>query len=270
MLKEGFHAGVPALKYHAIDAVSNSKLSRFKQSPAAVKVPFEETKAMRLGTATHDLFLEPDSFVERWLVLPYDTRRTRAAEQLIKLEGTKLGRGDLTITEYKDVSGMVTSLRQNPDAIDLLRNAVAIEETAIWTDGATKCLCKSRKDLAGNGWLADLKTTKDIHKFPYTALDYGYFRQAAWYMRGDKMLSRQAGKFMFIVVASSEPYETQVLTVGSLTLQAAEQELDRLFSNYQVAQELDEWPSALPLDVIDAPKWYINKAFELDLDEVKS
>jgi hypothetical protein len=84
---------IKADEYYAIDAVSNSLISKILKSPAHAKAYLDNqpapTKAMEFGTAFHAAILEPKEFAEQYVVFSGD-RRTKegkaAYEELMDSE----------------------------------------------------------------------------------------------------------------------------------------------------------------------------------------
>jgi len=67
---------MPAEKYHAVDALSKSMMSKLLKSPAHYKAALEErqepSKAMQVGTAVHAAVLEPHLYQQLVAVIPPD------------------------------------------------------------------------------------------------------------------------------------------------------------------------------------------------------
>jgi exodeoxyribonuclease VIII len=67
---------MPAEKYHAVDALSKSMMTKILKSPAHYKAALDEhqepSKAMQLGTAIHTAVLEPHLYSQVVAVIPPD------------------------------------------------------------------------------------------------------------------------------------------------------------------------------------------------------
>jgi len=65
-----------AEKYHAVDALSKSMMSKILKSPAHYRAALEEhqepSKAMQMGTAIHTAVLEPHLYSQVVAVVPPD------------------------------------------------------------------------------------------------------------------------------------------------------------------------------------------------------
>ena len=241
----GKHPKIPHAAYHAIDALNQTVLSGMLRSPAYCKMlkeqPMVETDSMRIGSALHTLFLEgPNEFDERFHVWD-GTRRTKAG----KLEYDKIlksGRTILRVNEWLSIREMYAQLSKDRTVMELMESSLGTEETALWErDGV---LCKSRKDVVGETWIADLKTTRSIKSFNRELTNLGYYRQAAWYMDGEARLGCPANDFFFILVNNTPPFETAVLRLEEAAIVMGAHECQQLFHLYKDCLDAGEWPSA--------------------------
>ena len=71
-------------EYHASPAVSNSKLSRFLESPRLMNTPRKKTPSLRWGSLVHTIILEPQLIDGEWAVMPEGLDKGKGA---ISLEG---------------------------------------------------------------------------------------------------------------------------------------------------------------------------------------
>ena len=223
---------IPASEYHAIDAISNSLISRILKSPAHARAyldtPPEPTKAMEFGTAFHSAILEPDTFAATYAVFSGDrrTKEGKAAYEALQSAGKLI----LTAEDMSVIQGMQKSVFTHVAAAELLSEGEA-ELSVTWQDDSG-FLCKCRPDWWIDSTLVDVKTTEDASPEGFTRaiVKYGYHRQAAWYLRGTG-----AKRFKFIAVEKSAPYAVGVYELDALSLNQGAYECD---------QALEMWDDA--------------------------
>ena len=139
------------------------------------------------GHAAHNLVLGagPET-----VVIKADSYRTNAAKDAAA-EARAEGKTPLLEAEYAVVLAMAAALKTHPIASALLSGQGKAEQSLFWIDPETGVCRRARPDWlperpGGRLILPDYKTAKsaapeDINKALH---DYGYARQAAWYLDG--------------------------------------------------------------------------------------
>lgn len=185
----GIYYDLSHADYHAMtDRVSNSYLSRLNICPAAAKVPQEETAAMTFGRAFHSFILDGmTAFSRDVAVLPELNLRTNAGkEEKAAFQAANVGKAIISQEDVQSIMAMDTSVKAHP----LARNLIGVganEVSIFWTDSFSQLECKARPDkIPGSNTLIDLKKTRDASArgFLHSILQYGYHRQAAFYLDG--------------------------------------------------------------------------------------
>ena len=105
-----------AEKYHAVDALSKSMMSKILKSPAHYRAALEEhqepTKAMQMGTAIHTAVLEPHLYSQVVAVVPPDIDgRTKEGKAWKEAHKSRI---HMTHAEDIDVQGVANSVRRHP------------------------------------------------------------------------------------------------------------------------------------------------------------
>jgi hypothetical protein len=211
-LPTGVHRGIPAPRYHAIQAASASQLRTLHNgTPAHVahkaRTPFIPTWETILGELIHHAILEPSRPFPQLAVVP-ETYPIPEGSTLIKKGGKQVGdpadwswsanfckawkaeqeqAGRIVVkaSDLDEINLAVECVWANPWAREIMEGAHS-EVTLIWDD-ADAFPCKARLDLVPQGaLLADLKTCGDASEsgFERHAWDMGYHIQAAWYLIG--------------------------------------------------------------------------------------
>lgn len=221
----GVHRDVPDGAYHQWDAVSKSRLWLLKDLldvcydadtlKAAIEKGRPDSDALAFGRAIDDFLFYPDIAKHRYKVSEAKTRGTA------KFEAEQAAARPFVLLlpdEAPRVETMVESLRENPLSRALLSGRGSNQLSIAWDDSRTGLRCKARIDRltsfidpnnpdAGEQTThVDLKTARDLDRFNYDALDYGYYLQAAHYKDGCEVLDELRGdarrnrRFLFLVV----------------------------------------------------------------------
>ena len=196
-------------EYHSRLAVSASLLKLLAaKTPAHVHHQyisseaklFKMTPAMRIGSLTHCLLLEPDEVNRRFY------RKTRgSAEEKAEIE--REGYEIVTPAEWDTAFGMADSVTKSPEASALLRGGRP--EVSIFEDRDDDLLpmkCRIDYLLDNDGGIVELKTAADASPGGFQAAVYrmGYHLQMAFYMRmagiGDP------NRFIFVAVENKPPF----------------------------------------------------------------
>lgn len=191
--------GLPFEEYLAIDAVSNSRLKLLDKSPLHYHAnPGKEpTRSMGVGTLAHTATLEPGEYPRRYTCPPLGMRmdkRTTAYKEYLK--NVPAGVEVVKFLDYELGEAIADDIHTCAGLQRFFADDCESELTVIWIDPATGLLCKCRIDKFCPGLgLLDLKTCQDCtpNRFPWDAKKYGYFQQAAFYLRGLKA-AQDAGK----------------------------------------------------------------------------
>lgn len=213
----GIYDNIPYRKYQELPYVSNSYLGRLASCPAKALVPREDTPALIFGRAVHCYILEGKrTFNKEFVIAPDIDKRTKDGKEewdtfLKKAKDKTI----ISSTDFKTICDMKDSILKHPFAPILLKEGVS-EQTVIWRDDETEIICKCRPDRVPSGdkgVLVDLKTTNDASEkaFTHAVINYGYARQAAFYMDGiTKATGMTFDAFVFIVVEKEPPYRVEV------------------------------------------------------------
>ena len=259
----GHHQHFDEQDYHDVDAVSSGRLRDMANCGAAVQLSLEPREKIPtswlLGSATHCAVLEPATWQHRYQIAAIDGRAKKADKQLI--EDLKAdGIDALTPDEGERVRGMVKSVTSNPRIASLLEIATAAEESTFWMrDGH---LCKSRKDLVGDGWLADLKTCADFHRFNYDITSRRYYIQAAHYADGDRRHGRAVSHWFWLVVQSTPPYLSGVKRLRDVDWQAATDEMEMRLEQYIGCKRANVWSQHVAdIEDVGMSKWRYSEIY---------
>ena len=233
--------------YHADTShVSNSQIAKILRSPAHYwqtylspsRLQFD-SQAFKVGRAFHVMVSEPHRFHDQYLVAnqKFD-RRTRDGKVAFEVFlGAANGRvilpADIEYTEtgkpsgllsYEQIVRMRDAVMSHPIAGKLMRAGEA-ESIITWLDSETGVACKSMRDwVTPGGVILDFKSTDDASPsgFRKSVFQYGYDRQAAFYMDGHRTATGTPGKgFVFVAVEKSPPYLCEAYILSDDVIDAA-------------------------------------------------
>lgn len=241
---------MPAEQYRNADGVSKSDLDWITppNTPAHFRahkdglIVEEETDAMRIGSITHRMILEPDTIEGAYNIRPDGMKFTTK-------EGKEwqAAHSDKPIVSYEHHVGvgcMREAVWRHPVAKRLLSGAQT--EQSLFAQDDNGIVRKARLDCipkSGNA-LVDLKTcaSADPEKFGKAVHDLRYHCQAAWYLRLAKLCELERSEFVFICVEKDPPYcvacytlEPQAMELGSRLIMAD-------YQLYLNCVESGEWP----------------------------
>ncbi len=132
--KTGIYRDISSVEYHAGPGLGSSHLRELLRSPlhykTSINSPSKETPAMKLGTATHCVILEPERFEIEYVEAPCVDRRTKDGKALWS-ELEQSGRIILSSDEYIKVTDMANAIRGHDLASKLITGG-ASEQSVYW------------------------------------------------------------------------------------------------------------------------------------------
>lgn len=251
----GLFDGISNDDYHRGPGISSTSLKyatkamKLYHAYVTGKVSFQETEAMRLGTAVHKLCLEALDFSNE-IVVSKKFGRTKI-EQAAKAEfyAANVGKTVIDSDQYDQCRFMCDSLMALPDIGDIFADGKP-EQSGFYVDrsengDSTNMLCKYRPDFRTDWCLFDVKTTRDISdgKFSRTILDLGYHISAAHYLEGDRILKGTTHRqFIFGGVEPEPPYLACLYVLDDDSLQLGELKRRQALAGIRHGRDTEEWP----------------------------
>jgi hypothetical protein len=255
--------GMPSDEYHASIGLGSSGLKRLAKSPLHYRdtPPIDPTPAMRNGTLTHCVLLEPDTVDDRYVVKPFGLDG-RTKEGKAWAATVPAGVEVISDDQLRAAECQADRLRSMPDVGSLLA-AGNPEVSAFWVDEETGELCKCRPDWvapAGDGViLVDVKTCQDASPtgFAKACANMRYHLQAAWYAEGyEKASGQRVLGFVFACVESEAPYATAAYMLDDAAMELGRAENRRLLGLYAACKASNDWPGYSPtIEPLSLPSW---------------
>jgi hypothetical protein len=235
------------------DYLSYSALKAFAKSPnhylQYVNREFVETPAMVLGSALHCAVLEPDEYVNRYVIAPKFDRRTKAGkEQAEAWELASDGKTHITAEQDQAVQAMKHAIRSHDVAFRLLNKTCPELPVEGEIEGMQ---FKGVIDALGDIWVVDIKTTTDASPegFRKQASNLDYHLQAAIYTQ----LTGRA--FRWIAVESAPPYNVAVYEPTVDSMDAAHAYLRNLIADF-IAWDGQPVGYGENIYELDLPPWH--------------
>ena len=260
-----------------LDHVSISELNVFADLPANYKHQFIDgnrrpaSPSQSLGTDIHTRILEPGIWRNNYRVYIKPDGRTIAGkkynEQVESDESA--GLKYLTPTVYDQVERAAQALLTHPQVAQWSKSWI-VERSMFWTDPDTGALCKGRTDAFISGdecAILDVKTTKSIKEFGASIPDYGYHRQAAYYMDGLAHASKGEivpTKFYWLVVEPTGMCHAKVFQATDELIAFGRKQYKVLLQKFMRSKKSNVWPGyGTEIDQLCLPDWYKKQPQEM-------
>jgi hypothetical protein len=246
---------MPEKEYHARKEVSSSLLRVFiKATPAHYKAhidapDFEESAALKFGSALHCAILEPNTFKTRYVQKPQKL-------SLATIEGkawAKANEGKEVVAwdDYERLNRMFDVISNSEKARSWLFSGES-EVSFIGRDALTGVPVRCRTDKLHDDSVVDLKSTGDLASdFQNAVGKYRYDLQAAFYLR----ITGRA-KFKFLVIEKSKPYGIKFVELDQETLTRADRIVTETLLKIKQCQETNIYSSYTEeTETISLPFW---------------
>jgi exodeoxyribonuclease VIII len=247
----GFHQGLSSRDYHAIDAASSHRLGLLKKSPLHLKWsisnPTPPSEAMVIGEAIHTAILEPMRFAHEYIKGIKADGRTKegkaAKEEFAKRAGLR------TVLEpniYNDIQNISIACQGHSLANALINAATEVEVSGFFKDPTTGIFCKMRADAMceNQKTIFDIKSTQDASpsEFEKSIFNFGYHRQAAFYIDGANILGKQIENYAIIAIEKVAPYAIAVYRLQNEAIELGRSENRGLLNLYAECVKNNNWP----------------------------
>lgn len=254
--------------YHDIMALSSSGINLYlKKTPLHywMNSPFnpnrethEQTPAMLLGSVCHKLCLEPTTFNEEFITKIDVDRRTKEGKKAYA--DFLIEAGELTVIDkatHEQGLAMARAFWSNEAVTKLLREG-SPEKPIFWTRNGLEC--KAKPDYYRKGLVIDYKTSDSASPkdFQRSLINYGYYRQAPWYLESVKQLYNETPKgFVFLVQEKKPPYEVAIYSLDPSAIERGWEECQIAADGVQERLASGNW-EGYPREVqnIEIPNWY--------------
>lgn len=235
-------------QYQAAPGVSNSMLSIIRERTPLHLWQYlngpkpESTPAQRFGSLLHSFLLQPDTMKDAYYIKPdgHDGRTAKGKAWTEEHQGKPI----LTADEHNAIEAMVKSVHHHPSAKRLLANATY--EQSIFVDDDKGTRRKLRPDVLPNAgdYLPDIKTCESAHPddFAKAIANYGWYRQAAYYLDGCALAGREYRAFVFIAVEKTPPYAVACHVLDPIAVDLGRLHYSKDLETYRECVASNRWP----------------------------
>lgn len=229
----------------AREIVSTSPARFFYESYLNPNRPAQEESKFDFGTAAHTALLEPDTMLDRIVVVAANDWRTNAAKAE-REKAREAGKVAILAHQAGAISEMGHVLVTHP-IYERAWTGGHAEQTFVWRDPLTEIWLKARPDYVRDdfGLVVDYKTTiaADEASFARRVFDHGYFQQAAWCLDGiEAVTGTRPEEFWLVAQEVDPPYLVQAFRVGPRALDWGKLLNRKAIDIFATCVESGNWP----------------------------
>jgi len=251
--KPGLHFNVPFFEYLTWDALSNSGLKHFAESPAQyrhwllIRDDFVPTDPMIVGSAVDILIFDGlEAFHSKFFKLPAHVQR-RAGTMKFNIE--LLRNGDkipLPAEMWARVFAIADAVQSDPEVAPILERG-RFQVSWVWREPRTKVLLKGRLDVWDPPWIGDLKVTADITprgwKRQIRRLRHDW--QGALYCEAMTALSGELhNQWSWLTVRDKPVHGLEIYDLEQKDLIDSWVEIYEHLQTYEVCNDNNHWPAS--------------------------
>jgi hypothetical protein len=221
------------------DFVSASDIKSYLQSPKKYyydkyeKKEKEEERYNYIGSAIHEMVLEPHQFFENFAISPKFDRRTKEGkENYLSFSNQNRGKIILFEDEMDIIKEVAENAMKNDTLTELLKDSY--KELSCYTiDEKTGLKLKMRPDAfpKTKNTIVDLKSCQDSSpkSFKSNVYSFGYSISAAYYL---DFLNRE--NYVFVALEKQAPYQVALYVLNDEMIEYGRQQ-------YRMGLDLIKW-----------------------------
>jgi hypothetical protein len=274
----GIFTGIPFDEYQKIDALNGSAIVHMRKSPMHYRYtadnPQPPTEAMILGTATHQLILEPDRVGDFAVWGEQESEKVRRGQVWEAFKAMHAGKLIVTKAQRDSMIGMAVAARKNVPVMKYANLKGETEVVMVWDDKVYGRRMKGRIDklIAKGHVIFDLKTTRDCGKYRFGGQAYtlGYHIKMAIYASGYRTLTNHEPKMVLGAIESKAPHESAVYRITTDILLQGYDDLNVLMKKLADCEATNSWPGAEPdeLELTFPTYAYTEQSTEYDMSDL--
>lgn len=222
-----------------VDYYSASDIKNFLKSPKMffydkyTKVKEENQRHFAIGSAVHEMILEPQLFNSNYLVAPkFDKRTKEGKESFAKFNEMAQGKTILFEDEYAMVLEMAVNVKNNHTFMELLNDSY-YEVSCYTIDATTGLSIRLRPDILpkSKSTIVDIKSCIESSpkRFKSDVYSYGYSISAAFYL---DFLKRE--NYVFAAIEKQAPFQSSLYVLNDDMVEYGRQQ-------YRMALDLIKW-----------------------------
>lgn len=256
------------------DHISASDIKTFLKSPRSYYYEKFEKKNKEstarhfvIGSAMHEIILEPHLFKTNYLVAPkVDLRTKEGKEQKAKFEQKAEGKVVLFDDEMEMIKQIAENAMQNHTLVEMMKDSY--REVSCYTfDEQTGLKVRLRPDIMvkTKSTIGDLKSCLDssMRKFKSDIYSFGYSISAAYYC---DFIGRE--NYIFIACSKTAPYEVALYALSDDMFQYGREQYRMGLDLIKFCQDNNYWPSYNEFEVLK--DCYLLGSLNTFMDTVKT
>lgn len=268
--KPGAYPNTSFAEYASWSAVNNSLLRKAALSAAHARAWLDseaddDTESLYFGRMLHFAVLEPAYFDAHVQLEPSINRKSsKERDELAAMKARDPDALWVTQEQAVAIDGMRRSIRESELARKMSGTPGARECSIVWDSGGVRCKARVDKVCPDARILVDLKTTRSARPedFERSALDYGYFEQAAHYTEGAAAVwPGEPWQYGIIAVEKEPPYAVTVFIVDPVGIEFGARRNAVAWQTLRKAMETNAWPSySTRVEPLTPPTWAMRQA----------
>ena len=256
------------------DHVSASDIKTFLTSPRKYYYEkFEKTQKeekgrhFSIGSALHEIILEPHLFDSNYIIAPkFDLRTTKGKQDKIDFESTSGGKTLLFEDEMEMIRQIAENALKSHTLVELMKESY--RELSVYSeDEQTGLKVRLRPDILSKtrSTIGDLKSCLDssMRRFKSDIYNYGYSISAAYYC---DFIDRE--NYVFIAAAKTAPYEVAMYALNDDMMQYGREQYRMGLDLIKFCQDNNYWPSHNEFEVLK--DCYLLGSLDTFMDTVKT
>ncbi len=252
-------------EYRSVKAWSKSDLDNANKSVALLdwnkNVDRSKSDVADIGNATHAALLEPDVFEKDYIKMPEFEARSKAGKEAKESFTRNIGDGKTILShdDYELVIGMRDSALAHPIINKLLTSPGQSEVSIFFEIDGIKCKCRPDRvvdpSVFNQHIIVDVKTCADVSKFNFSARDYRYDVQDAFYSRGYQELTGHKPRFLFAVIGKNKVFGSHQARLFELTEEDKDTGTAQYMQDLETIKEYEEFGlGGLEVEALKLPK----------------
>jgi hypothetical protein len=230
----------PALNQSAAKVLVGNSPAHYQ---AYIRMPQEETKALRFGTFVHSAILEPHTLDDLYATAPDCDKRTKQGKEDWAAFATANAGKTILDAEESAVGHLVASHAR----LALKAQGVVFDATEVmYQVDYNGVPLKAAIDGVAGDYLWDIKTTDDASAAGMlkSIRNYRYNLQAYWYRLVYELATgRRPLGFRFLFVEKEPPFATAVCEIGPDLMSWAVADFEKAVTLYKACTESGVWPA---------------------------
>lgn len=251
----------------ARESLSSTGARELLTCPAKFRYNQQHTRppkrAFDVGHAAHQLVLGAGPELVRFPGTGANPEAWQKKDDIAAVDALRAaGKVPLKPSDWDAVHAMAEALQSHPLASRLFTQGQP-ERSLIWQDPATGVMCRAKVDWLRPDGVVDYKTCEsaDPQRLRKSVYDHGYHVQAAFYLRGFRLLDLDAAAqrepfFAFVAQEKTPPYLVTVFQLTDTALEYGDRKCAEALRIYADCVEADAWPGySADIEDIDLPAW---------------